>query len=83
MPKEAAALPDPMRRQPRPHGADGSTVPGPGSGCFFGESLARAQVLIAEESLLGPDPFTGPGDGDVTQALWPAGMLAAADHAAG
>lgn len=51
-------------------------------GCFLGECLARAQVLIAEESPLGPEHFDRPGDRDITQTLWAAGMNAGADHPA-
>ncbi|GKV72799.1 hypothetical protein NCCP2145_21800 [Pseudarthrobacter sp. NCCP-2145] len=51
-------------------------------GCFLGECLARAQVLIAEESPLGPDHFDRPGDRDITQPLRPAGMNAGADNPA-
>lgn len=38
-------------------------------GCFLGKCLARAQVLSAEESPLGPDHFDRPGDRDMMQAL--------------
>lgn len=58
-------------------------MPDAGPGLFPGECLARAQVFIAEESSLGPKDFDGAGDGDVAQALVPAGMNAGADHAAG
>lgn len=60
----------------------GGPCPARDLGCFLGEGLARAQVLVAEESPLGPDNFDRTGDRDVTQALWPAGMHSTADHAA-
>ncbi|MCU1566819.1 MAG: hypothetical protein JWQ56_1756 [Pseudarthrobacter sp.] len=60
----------------------GGPCPARNLGCFLGECPARAQVLIAEESSLGPHHFDRPGDRNVTQALGPAGMHAGADHPA-
>jgi hypothetical protein len=60
----------------------GGPCPARNLGGLLRERLPRAQVLVAEESPLGPDHFDWPGDGDVAQSLWPAGMHPGADHTA-